>query len=110
VKGVILAAIYMLWAYQRTFQGPARQREGTIRDILPLELVAVIPVVAAMLFIGVYPKVVLDRVNPTTEGATQWVQSVRVDEPNLPGGQRAEIEPSYRPSAEIQAALAQGAP
>jgi NADH-quinone oxidoreductase subunit M len=110
VTGVILAAIYMLWAYQRTFQGPARQREGTIRDILPLELVAVIPVVAAMLFIGVYPKVVLDRVNPTTEGATQWVQSVRVDEPNLPGGQRAEIEPSYRPSAEIQAALAQGAP
>jgi NADH-quinone oxidoreductase subunit M len=104
VTGVVLAAIYMLWAYQKTFHGPAPERLRGIRDMVPREFVAVVPVVAVMLFIGVYPKVVLDRVNPSSEGVVRWVQTVQVGESGLPGGQRAEVEPSYRPPPEVRSA------
>ena len=93
VAGVVLAAIYMLWAYQRTFQGPATDRHRGLADLLPREIVAVVPVVAAMLLLGVYPKIVLDRINPTTAGVVAWVQSVKVDQQGLPGGLRAQVEP-----------------
>jgi NADH-quinone oxidoreductase subunit M len=93
VSGVVLAAIYLLWAYQRTFQGPKREGQRTLRDMLPREFAAVVPVVAAMLAIGVYPKVVLDRVNPTSDGVVAWVNSVDVDQSGIPGGLRAEVRP-----------------
>jgi NADH-quinone oxidoreductase subunit M len=108
VTGVVLGAIYMLWAYQRTFHGPDAGRFRGLRDLLPREWAAVAPVVAVMLVIGVYPKVVLDRINPTTDGVVRWVRTVEIDQPGLPGGLRAGIQPAYRPPAGIE--LAQGAP
>jgi NADH-quinone oxidoreductase subunit M len=101
VSGVVLAAIYMLWAYQRTFHGPAPDRLRGIRDMVPRELAAVVPVVAVMLFIGVYPKVVLDGVNPSSEGVVRWVQTVEEGQAGVPGGLRAEVQPSYRPPDEV---------
>ena len=94
VSGVVLAAIYMLWGYQRTFQGPATERYRGLVDLVPREIVAVVPVVAAMLLLGIYPKIVLDRINPTTAGVVAWVQSVQVDQQGLPGGLRAQVVPS----------------
>jgi NADH-quinone oxidoreductase subunit M len=111
VLGVILSAIYMLWAYQRTFQGKVPERFRALPDMLPREFAAVIPVVAVMLFIGVYPKVVLDRVNPTTAGVVRWVRSVQVDQPGLPGGLRARVQPAYAgtQTVTIEPAAASGA-
>ena len=97
VTGVVLGAIYLLWAYQRTFQGPVPERFRSLHDMQPRELAAVVPVVAAMLFIGVYPKVMLDRINPSSEGVVRWVRSVDIEQPGLPGGLRARIQPDYRP-------------
>src|SRR5919198_2950652 len=94
VSGVVLAAIYMLWGYQRTFQGPATERHKALFDLVPREIVAVVPVVAAMLLLGIYPKIVLDRINPTTASVVAWVQSVKVDQQGLPGGLRAQVDPS----------------
>ncbi len=65
--GVVLSAVYMLWAYQRIFHG--KQSEAIARDgfkeITKAELALVIPLVALIIFLGVYPKPMLDRVNPT---------------------------------------------
>jgi NADH-quinone oxidoreductase subunit M len=97
VTGVVLGAIYMLWAFQRTFQGPPPERFGSLHDMVPRELAAVVPVVAAMLFIGVYPKVVLDRINPSSDGVVRWVRSVDLEQAGLPGGLRVRIQPDYRP-------------
>ncbi len=102
VSGVVLAAIYMLWAYQRTFQGPEptpERRRGLV-DMLPHELAGVVPVVAAMLVLGVAPNLALDRINPASEGVVAWVQSVEIDQSGLPGGLRAEIDPSALAQAE----------
>jgi NADH-quinone oxidoreductase subunit M len=97
VTGVVLGAIYMLWAFQRTFQGPVPERLRSLHDLVPRELAAAVPVVAAMLFIGVYPKVVLDRINPSSEGVVRWVRSVDLEQAGLPGGLRLRIQPDYRP-------------
>ena len=54
--GVVLAAIYMLWAYQRMFNGQLDNDENAVlSDLNSKELVAVGPLLALMLFIGIYP-------------------------------------------------------
>jgi NADH-quinone oxidoreductase subunit M len=107
VSGVVLAAIYMLWAYQRAFQGPGSERHRGITDLVPREIAAVAAVVAVMLVLGVYPKLVLDRINPSSAGVVAWVRSVDVDQPGLPGGLRAQLEPV---DADDAAAVAEGSP
>ena len=105
--GVVLAAIYMLWAYQRAFQGPGAERHRGLVDLLPREVAAIVPVVAVMLVLGVYPNLVLDRINPSSAGVVAWVRSVDVDQAGLPGGLRAQLPP---PDDADVSAVAEGAP
>tara|TARA_B100000427_G_C15511150_1_gene596228 strand:+ start:1123 stop:2610 length:1488 start_codon:yes stop_codon:yes gene_type:complete len=54
--GVVLAAIYMLWAYQRMFTGPIKYKENeTLDDLNSRETASIAPLVLLMLFIGIYP-------------------------------------------------------
>ena len=54
--GVVLAAIYMLWAYQRMFTGPIKYEENeTLDDLNSRETASIAPLVLLMLFIGIYP-------------------------------------------------------
>jgi NADH-quinone oxidoreductase subunit M len=62
--GIILAAIYILWMYQRTMNGPTAPEVEGIPDLRPRELWAVVPLVALIIAMGVYPKPVLDVINP----------------------------------------------
>jgi NADH-quinone oxidoreductase subunit M len=62
--GIILAAIYLLWMYQRTMTGPVRPQVANMPDLKPRELWAVVPVIALIIAMGVYPKPVLDVINP----------------------------------------------
>jgi len=61
---IILAAIYILWMYQRVAGGPVRDQVAGMKDLRPRELLAVAPLVALIIFVGVYPKPVLDIINP----------------------------------------------
>jgi NADH-quinone oxidoreductase subunit M len=106
IAGVVLAAIYMLWAYQRTFQGPQTERHRGLLDMVPREIAAVVPVVAVMLVLGLYPKVALDRINPSSQSVVAWVRSVEVDQSGVPGGLRASVAPA----ASVEQELAEGAP
>jgi NADH-quinone oxidoreductase subunit M len=62
--GIVLAAIYVLYLYQRTFQGPLTDRTSKFRDLNPREVFAVAPLIALIVFLGIYPKPVLDVINP----------------------------------------------
>jgi NADH-quinone oxidoreductase subunit M len=62
--GIILAAIYILWMYQRTMTGPVREEVKTMPDLRARELWAVGPLIALVVALGVYPKPVLDLINP----------------------------------------------
>ena len=63
--GVILAAVYLLWAYQRAFTGVPTGENATLSDLKVRELTAVVPLLALSLFLGIYPKPVIDRVEPS---------------------------------------------
>ena len=63
--GVILAAIYLLWAYERVFTGPIVHKENEkLLDLNLREVLIVAPLVVLILFLGVYPKPALDRIEP----------------------------------------------
>ena len=65
-SGVILAAIYLLWAYERVFTGPVTNSklEG-LKDLGFRELAIMVPLVVLIIGLGVYPKPVFDRIDPS---------------------------------------------
>ncbi len=62
--GIILAAIYILWMYQRTMTGPVREEVATMPDLKGRELWAVAPLIALIIVLGVYPKPIIEIINP----------------------------------------------
>src|SRR5680860_971662 len=64
VFGVILAALYLLWAYQRVFHGLAEGDNADMEDLKLSEGLAILPLLALIVFLGVYPKPMLERIEP----------------------------------------------
>jgi len=73
--GIIMAAIYILWMYQRTMTGPVRDEVKTMPDLKARELWAVGPLIALVVVLGVYPKPVLDVINPAVHQTLVQVHS-----------------------------------
>jgi NADH-quinone oxidoreductase subunit M len=63
--GVILAAIYLLWAYQRVFHGEPEGENARIADMSWRERFVMAPLVVLIVFLGVYPKPVIERIEPS---------------------------------------------
>jgi NADH-quinone oxidoreductase subunit M len=61
---LVLSAIYILWMYQRMMTGPVAEGNDRLRDLLPREIAVVVPLIALLLVLGVYPKPALDVINP----------------------------------------------
>ena len=93
-SGVILAALYLLWAYQRSFHGPAEGDNATMRDLRPAELFGIAPLLALIVFLGVYPKPVLDRISPAVDTLIAHVED-KVDGFDEP-------EPEIVPAADAE--------
>ena len=67
---LVLSAIYILWTYQRMMGGPptlSDVRASSMRDLAGRELVVVVPLIALLIALGVYPKPLLDIVDPTPQ-------------------------------------------
>jgi NADH-quinone oxidoreductase subunit M len=63
--GVVLASVYVVWAYQRIFHGPVTNPANVkLPDISLRELAMIGPLLVAIVFLGIYPKPVLDRIDP----------------------------------------------
>jgi NADH-quinone oxidoreductase subunit M len=66
--GVIWAAVYMLWMLQRVLFGPVTNPENAgLLDLNKREIGLLVPLLLLMLFMGVYPRVFLDRSKPSVE-------------------------------------------
>ena len=60
--GVIWAAVYMLWMLQRVLFGKITNPENAeLPDLNAREIGLLVPLMILMLFMGVYPRVFLDR-------------------------------------------------
>ncbi len=74
VTGIVLAAIYVLWMYQRTMTGPPEPvAAGTTatRDLTRVESLVMVPLVAALVFFGFYPAPLLNLANPVVDVLSQ---------------------------------------
>ena len=65
--GVVLAALYLLWAYQRVFHGPVDEANRSFPEIKWREALVLAPFVVVIVGTGLYPKPMLDRVEPAVE-------------------------------------------
>ncbi len=96
--GIILAAIYILWMYQRTMTGPVRPEVSAMPDLRARELWAVGPLIALVVALGVYPKPALDVINPAVHQTLVQVHSTDPAPPH-PGTQASVTDPHPRATA-----------
>jgi NADH-quinone oxidoreductase subunit M len=73
--GIILAAIYILWMYQRTMTGPVQPGLETMPDLKARELWAVGPLIALIVVLGVFPQPILKIINPAVHQTLTQVHS-----------------------------------
>jgi NADH-quinone oxidoreductase subunit M len=85
--GVILAALYLLWAYQRVFHGEPSDDNAHFAELQWREGLVLLPLIGLIVFIGVYPKPMLDRIQPSVTNLIAHVQD-KTDyvEPTVSGG------------------------
>ena len=73
--GVIFAAAYLLWALQRILFNPLDKPENTdIPDLNKRELALLVPLIAAIIWLGVYPAPVLRRMEGSAQALVDRVQ------------------------------------
>ncbi len=66
--GVILAAVYMLWVYQRVMFGKVTNPENEkLKDLSVREIVIMLPLLLFIFWIGVAPNTFLSKMNPAME-------------------------------------------
>ena len=89
--GVVLAAVYLLWAYQRVFHGPVTDEANrAIPDLSWRERVMLAPLVALIAAIGVFPGPFLERIEPSAQRIVTQLNDWSV----IPGEQRLAGLPS----------------
>jgi NADH-quinone oxidoreductase subunit M len=80
--GVILAALYLLWAYQRVFHGEPDDDNKHFAELTLKEAAVLVPLIGVIVFTGIYPKPMLDRIEPAVNSLIAHVEErTDYDEP-----------------------------
>jgi NADH-quinone oxidoreductase subunit M len=72
---VIFAALYMLWAFQRVFQGEPDAENAATADLTWRERGVILPLLLLIVALGVYPKPILERIQPSTDALIKQVEA-----------------------------------
>jgi NADH:ubiquinone oxidoreductase subunit 4 (subunit M) len=72
--GVILAALYLLWAYQRVFHGEPDEENASTPDLSWRDGLVMAPLLGLIVFLGVYPKPMLDRIEPAVDKLVRHIE------------------------------------
>ncbi|MDH4007721.1 MAG: NADH-quinone oxidoreductase subunit M [Desulfuromonadales bacterium] len=73
--GVILAAVYMLWMFQRVMMGKVTNpKNENLKDLSARELVVMLPLVLFIFWIGFYPNTFLEKMNPSIDNLINQVK------------------------------------
>lgn len=79
--GVIFAAVYMLWMFQRVMFGEVTKKENkNLKDLSLREVVVLLPLIFFIFQIGVYPKPFLSRMDASVKHLISQVESKMVKE------------------------------
>src|SRR6202050_2739624 len=91
VPGVVLAAAYLLWLYQRVFFGTVTNpKNEKLHDLTPREILTFAPLIIMALWIGGYPKPFFGSLE---QPVNQIVQTIH-DNSNANAAMNAQIRPS----------------
>ena len=66
-SGVIIAALYLLWAYQRVFHGEPDDENRTFAELRWREGMLLLPFIGIIVYTGLYPRPMLDRIEPAVD-------------------------------------------
>jgi len=95
VPGVVLAAAYLLWLYQRVFFGTVTNpKNEKLHDLTPREVATFVPLLIMAFWIGLYPKPFFQILE---QPVNQLVQDVHRGNSN--GNMNAAIYPSLAPNS-----------
>jgi NADH-quinone oxidoreductase subunit M len=98
VPGVVLAAAYLLWLYQRVFFGTVTNpKNEKLHDLTPREVLTFAPLLIMAFWIGLYPKPFFQILE---QPVNQIVQNVH--NPHVGDAVNAAVQPTMQP--EIAAA------
>jgi NADH-quinone oxidoreductase subunit M len=93
--GVIFAAVYLLWSYQRVFFGTVENPENQkLKDLSVREWAVLVPVVLFVVWIGFYPSTFLGKSAAASKHLLEQVQASR----RGAGGEVGEASASLRES------------
>ncbi len=74
-SGVILAAVYMLWMFQRVMFGEiTNPKNEKLEDLSAREIVVMLPLLVFVFWIGLYPNTFFDKMNPSLENLIDQVK------------------------------------
>ena len=65
--GVILAAVYLLWMFQRVMYGPVREAYKALPDLSPLEVACALPLLVLTVLLGVLPQPAIAIIEPSLD-------------------------------------------
>jgi NADH-quinone oxidoreductase subunit M len=72
-SGVVLTAGYLLWTIQRIYLGPPNEKYKTLPEINGREMFTLVPLGAIVIFVGVYPNIVLNLLRASLDQINQVV-------------------------------------
>jgi NADH-quinone oxidoreductase subunit M len=91
---IIFAATYFLWALQRMIYNRLDKPENErLTDLNGRELAMMIPLLAGIIWIGLYPAPVLRRMEPAAKRYLQLTQPARAASPVAVNGSTVEVRP-----------------
>jgi len=70
----VLAAVYILWTYQRVFGGPVATGLESTPDLVPREKLVLAPLVVALVVLGFSPQPALDVIDPAVAATVSHVE------------------------------------
>jgi NADH-quinone oxidoreductase subunit M len=77
-SGVIFAACYMLWMFQRVMFGKVTHKENEkLPDLSIREIVVLAPILLFIVWIGVYPNTFLDKTRASTENFVAQMEKAK---------------------------------
>ncbi|HEY6957887.1 MAG TPA: proton-conducting transporter membrane subunit, partial [Candidatus Limnocylindria bacterium] len=65
--GVILAAVYLLWMFQRVMYGPVREAYKALPDLSPIEVACAVPLLVLTVALGVMPQPFIAIIEPSVD-------------------------------------------
>jgi NADH-quinone oxidoreductase subunit M len=100
VPGVILAAAYLLWLYQRVFFGTVTNpKNEKLTDLTPRELATFVPLIIMALWIGLYPKPFFQILEQPVTQLTRTVHE-GAKNPNMLAASPVEAPAAAMPAAD----------